>query len=411
MRKLFQALVILVFTNMATASQVLSLQQALALAYKNNTDLQAEIDKTNAVKGYFIQSKQFPNPTLLLQAEDIGGSGSFKGFESAETTLSVFQPIPLGNRLHYLQQATLADYIASIATVTIYKTRLYIAVGTAYINALYAAQWYGVTIKLTKLNEQIVREIKRRVAAGIGTQLDLNLAQIRLGEARIQEKQASRDVSIMRTKLARVINSPLSSETLTHQGLPHMQWPWKRIYQHLNQSPLLKEKLLQLKAKRATITAVKKSVWPNLTVQIGARHFSDDGANAAVVSASAPLPVFDKNKGSIATEEAQYTQIAHEIQSVRLELKQNLYVLFLQGEQSRYELKQVTQTLLPSAQKAVSLAKEGYQQGLYTYIELANAMNALYDEEKHYQRVHAENHKIVINIHGLLGICNTKEDK
>ena len=406
MSKLFQGLLILLLANIATAGQVLTLQHALALAYKNSPDLQVEIDKANAVKGSFIQSKQFLNPTLLLQADDIGGSGRFKSFESAETTLSVFQPIPLGNRLHFLQQAAFADYMASIAAITNFKTRLSIAVGTAYIDALYAAQWYGVTLKLSKLHEQIVGEINRRVTAGIGTQLDLKLAQIRLGVARIQEKQASSEVSITRTKLARIINFPLSVEQLTHQGLPHIQWSWNRIQKHLNNSPLLKEKLLQLKAKRATITAVKKSVWPNLTLQVGARHFSDDGANAAVLSASAPLPIFDKNQGSIATEEAQYTQIAHEIQNQRLELKQNLYVLFLQGEQKHYESRLVTKTLLPSAKKAVSLAKEGYQQGRYTYIELANAMNALYDEEKHYQQVHAENHKIDIQINGLLGICN-----
>lgn len=66
MRKLFQVILMLLWANLTSASQLLTLQQALVLAYKNNPD---------------------PNPTVLLQGEDIGGSGSFQGFESAETTL------------------------------------------------------------------------------------------------------------------------------------------------------------------------------------------------------------------------------------------------------------------------------------------------------------------------------------
>ncbi|MGQ3890168.1 TolC family protein [Legionella sp. CNM-1927-20] len=394
------------------ASHILTFQQALVLACANNPELKAEMDKARAMKGFFIQSKQYPNPTVLLEAENIGGSGSYQGFESAETTLSVFQPIPLGNRLQYAQFATLADYIASLASIAVQQSRLYIAVGTAYIDTLNASQWYQITKKLTRLNEQIVTEINRRVIAGAGSQLDLKLAQIRLGIARIQEKRAYRDRVISRTKLDRLIGKQLSpKEKLTYRGLVHQQGTWGPISQRIDCSPSIKEKLLRLKAKRATITSVKKNIWPNLTLQLGVRHFSDDGSNAAVISASAPLPVFDKNQGKIATEEAGYTQIWHEIQGLRLELKQNLYALFLQGKQSYYELQEVRQSLLPLARRAVSLARQGYQQGRYTYIELANAITVLYEEEKHFQQVHAENHKVAIQINGLLGVCKTQDVK
>lgn len=415
MQKANIVVVILSLAFLATSSfakNEFTLQQALNLAYQKNPDLCVEIEKAHAMKGYFIQSGRYPNPTVLLEAENIGGSGSFQGFESAETTLSIFQPIPLGNRLHYLQQATLADYIASQASIAIQKFRLYVSVGTAYVDALYALQWHQVTQKLTHLNQKIVSEIKRRANAGVGAQLDLKLAQLRLGEAKIQEKRANRDAEIARSKLERVIGNPIARDkNLTHEGLPHTVWTWDLIKKRIDRSPLLKEKFLKLKAKRATITAVNKSNWPNLTIQVGARHFSDDGSNAAVVSASAPLPVFDRNQGKIYTEETQYSQITYEIRSLRLELQQNLYALFLQTQQSNYEAEQITNSLLPFAREAVSLANEGYQQGRYSYIELSNAINALYEEEKNFQLAHAEKHKLSIQITGMLGICEPKDTK
>lgn len=393
-----------------TAGQVFTFEQAFKIALQNNPNLKIEVQKSKAARGFYHQSGLYPNPTVLLQAEDIGGSGAFKSFESAETTLSIFQPIPLGNRLYYQQQAAFSEYIASIFNITVEKTRLYIAVGLAYIDTLYAEQWHLVTIKLKKLNEHIVAEIQRRVTAGIGAQLDLKLAQIKLGDAKIQEKQALRNALQSRSKLEQIINCKLApNRHLTDIGLPHLHMSWKEIKTKINTSPQLKEKILQLKARRANIVSAKKNIWPNLTVQAGARHFSDDDENAAVISVSAPIPVFDANQGNIATAEAQYTQSLEEIRNIQLQLHQNLFSLSLQKDQTNYEIETVSNSLLPLARQSVNLGQDGYQKGLYTYIQLATAINTLYEEEKHYLQSHADNHRIVIQINGLLGLFFSKD--
>ena len=58
--------------------------------------------------------------------------------------------------------------------------------------------------------------------------------------------------------------------------------------------------------------------------------------------------------------------------------------------------------MLPNAQKASKLAIEGYQKGLYSYIELSNAMRILFEEERHYQEAHAKRDIAMIKITGLL---------
>lgn len=168
---------------------------------------------------------------------------------------------------------------------------------------------------------------------------------------------------------------------------------------------------IQLQAKRATITAVKKAVWPDLNIQLGGRHFEDDGSNAAVASAYAQVPVFDRNQGKILTAEAQYTQTAHMYQGARLDVRQNIYTVFLQAQQSQYEANLVTNSLLPLARKSITLAQEGYKMGRYTYIELSLSLNTLFEEERHYQQAHADFHKTLIQLTGLLGLHPTKESK
>lgn len=406
--RIFLYVIIMSFVSLMSysihAGTTLTLSQALTIAYKNNPELQAELDKAHAMKGFFIQSKLYPNPQLALTAENIGGSGAYSGYESAETTLSITQPIPLGHRLQYLQKATYADYLASLARIKLQKSTLYVAVGDAYIEALYADQWHLVTKKLTQMNQDIVTAIQRRVTAGAGAELDLRLAQIRLGEVRIQKAKAGRDALMQRAKLARYLGGSLRvDQRLTEQGLKHNHWVWSQLLQKMRQSPWLLAKQLQVNAKRSTIMAVKKAVWPDLNIQLGGRHFSDDGSNAAVVSASSQLPVFERNQGKIVTAEAEYTQMVHELRGTKLDVRLNLYTAFLQAEQGRFEADLVTDSLLPLARKSVQVAREGYQMGRYTYIELSTALNVLFEEERHYQQAHADYHKAMLQINGILG--------
>ncbi|MFJ1269113.1 TolC family protein [Legionella lytica] len=396
----------------ALAAKVFTFKEALAMAYRNNPELQAEIDKAQAMRGYFIQSGLYPNPQLTLTAENFGGSGSYSSYEAAETTAAVTQPIPLGRRLSYLKKASYADYLASLGQIQVQKAAIYMGVGIAYIDALYAGQWHQVTQKLIALNKNIVNSIERRVKAGAGSELDLRLAQVRLGEARIQEKKAQRDALSQRAKLARLLGRGLRVDLpLVDQGLPDVTLNWRELLKKLPQSPQLIQMQQQIKAKRATITAVKKSVWPDLNIQLGGRHFSDDGSNAAVMSAYAQVPVFDRNQGRIMTAEAQLTQTIHQYQGARLDVRQTVYNVFLQAQQSRYEADLVTRSLLPLARKSIKLAQDGYQMGRYTYIELSLALNTLYEEERHYQQAHADNHKTLIQLTGLLGLHPTKESK
>lgn len=410
--RIISALCIFLTIQTSWSAAPLTFKKALAIAYRNNPDLQAEIDKAHAMRGYFIQSGLYPNPQVTLTAENFGGSGSYTSYEAAETTASITQPIPLGNRLYYQQRATYGDYLASLAQIEVYKATLYINVGMAYVDALYAGQWHEVTKKLTRVNEDIVAAIDRRVKAGAGAELDLRLAQVRLGDARIQQQKAERDTLAQRAKLSRLLGDGLREDRrLVDKGLPDVALKWPELIKKLPQSPQLQQLQIQLQAKRATITAVKKAVWPDLNIQVGGRHFEDDGSNAVVASLNAEVPVFNRNQGKILTAEAQYTQTAHMYQGTRLDVRQNVYTVFLQAQQSRYEADLVTNSLLPLARKSIKLAQEGYKMGRYTYLELSLSLNTLFEEERHYQQAHADFHKTLIQLTGLLGLHPTKESK
>ncbi|QBR83780.1 TolC family protein [Legionella israelensis] len=392
-----------IMANQARAQGQLSFQEALKLTYQNNPELQAQIQKAEQARGQFIQDGLWLNPSLMLEAENIGGSGDFKGFESAETTLSLNQPIPLGGKRSWLQRASFARYEFMRAAIIRKKAELYMGVGRVYVNAYYATQWHQVTQKLTRLNEDIVNDIKRRQKAGASAELDLRLAEVALGEARIQQSRAHRQIKKQYALLARWVGkNNLSINTLMDKGLPHHDITWSSIEKSINKSIFIREKTAELSARRVAITAVKKDVWPTLQLQIGGRHFSDDNENALVASVNSVMPVYDRNQGKIISAEADYTQTLQNLRATKLRLHQELTAAFLDLRQYTEESKQVKKELLPAAQKASHLAIQGYEKGLYTYIDLSNALRILFEEERHYQEAHAKRDIAMIQITGLL---------
>lgn len=227
----------------AATSKTLTFPEALQLAYQHNPELRVAMADIERLKGAVIQSGLLPNPAVSLEAENIGGSGQYQGYESAETTLSVTQPIPLGHRLRYLQSAAYANYGVGIARLQVKKMDIYTRVGLAYVDALYAGQWYAVTQKLTRLHQRIVSEIKRRNVAGAGTELDLRLAELRLYEARIRQNRAGREQRLAEAVLARVMGVEMKGHRqLTDKGLSHQTVQWHRLVEKMPQSPALKEK-------------------------------------------------------------------------------------------------------------------------------------------------------------------------
>lgn len=105
--RIINALCLCLIIQTTWSAAPLTFKEALAIAYRNNPDLQAEIDKAHAMRGYFIQSGLYPNPQATLTAENFGGSGAYSSYEAAETTASITQPIPLGNRLYYQKRLAL----------------------------------------------------------------------------------------------------------------------------------------------------------------------------------------------------------------------------------------------------------------------------------------------------------------
>lgn len=404
-------IVFLMMCSLVTQASTLTFHQALTLAYQNNPALQAQAALVEQAKGQFIQSGLYPNPSLAIQAENIGTPSTLEsGYTGTDATILIEQPIPLGNRLYYQKQAAKMDFFAACLKLEATRSSLYIDVGNAYVDAFYAQYWTLASKRLVNLNKLVVSSIKKRLEIGANSEVDLRLAEITLDEAIIVFDRARRDELKTKTALANLIGVPnLSIRVLIEKGLSHQLDTWPSIKKRILTSNLIKAQMALVRAMGSRITAAAKQVWPDLNLQLGFRRYELNNQKAVVVSATAPIPFFNQNQGNVYSARAKRNETIKDLHQLKLNLETNLYGAFLDGLQFKEEVQKVTTRMLPNANKAVELAREGFEQGRYSYLILNNAMLMLNREEEHYTKAHADYHKEIIKIQGLLMSDNSQE--
>ena len=99
MKPLLSALVLITSATVACASaQEINLQQALSLSLQQNPQLAAYQFRRAALAGEQTTAGLRPETRIQLEAENLAGSGDYKGADAAELTLSFASIIELGGQ-------------------------------------------------------------------------------------------------------------------------------------------------------------------------------------------------------------------------------------------------------------------------------------------------------------------------
>jgi cobalt-zinc-cadmium efflux system outer membrane protein len=387
------------------AESVFTFNYALKVAKKNSPLVKSAIASIQSANGQFVQSKTYPNPTINAYTENVAGSGTYKDLNAAETTVEISQPILLGGKRSANKKVKKS--LVKLSKVSLLKihARLYIMLGERYINVMYAQNWLKTTAELVKINRDIVVMLKRKLKAGSGSPLDLMTAQIQLSQSTIAHTVARQELRTAWERLVLLMGiKKLQYNGVLDKGLPHFLPTYSRFTKLLTHSPTWEAIVTKSDVAYKKIILSRKRAWPDLTVAIGIRHFSDTSDNSMVAGVSLPIPILNYNQGNIKSRLADYDASLSNQHQMMIDLKSELRELYQQAQANQYQTQTIRQSILPKAKKAVLLARKGYFQGLYPYVTLANAQETLLHSEKEYWMSHAQFDRALVQIHGLLGI-------
>jgi cobalt-zinc-cadmium efflux system outer membrane protein len=115
------------------------------------------------------------------------------------------------------------------------------------------------------------------------------------------------------------------------------------------------------------------------SLRAGVRHFGDGNEVAVVVGGSIPLGRNDTNRGSIERAQAERIAAEADLLADRTVRAREVSRLLARRAASRAEVRRIDGEVLPSASRAVSLARDGFNRGggAFTYLEVAEAQRTL----------------------------------
>lgn len=336
----------------------------------SNLEGAAQLD---AAQARARQAAVLPNPVLGVDVENIQGSGAYSGFDSAETTVSLSQPLDLWGR----RRADIGAARSEVATAGLRRDLT--GVDTAGRLALSYAEAEAAQRRMTLAQEGLDLTLAdARSALTLVEEGREPMIRARQGEseaaaarANLEEARANRDAAFARLTAVALLPRPVTSIEASL----------------LDQEPVLREAAMGppltvqiAESERNTaerqVTVQKARGRPDLTASFGFRSFEGDGSTALTFGVSTPLPLFDRNRGNVDAARADYRAADARLLAARRDAEADRAAALARIKAANTRVWAADEGV-SSAEEAYRLARIGFEEGRISQLELRSTRTAL----------------------------------
>ena len=368
----------------ACGAAIHSVDEVIALALVQSPAMKAAEARRGASLGERRQAGLRPNPELSVEGENFAGSGPYRGVRSLETTVGVAQRIELGGKR--TARVDHADAGVAISDREYEAARLDVIrdVIKAYAEAVAARRAVGIEADRLRLADEVLRVVRARVEGGKEPLVQVRRAEITRSRATLTIDKARREAEIARRALATL----LGQERV--EIVPDNRW-----FEAIGPAPVahpvgsgavaanpdLPRWDAQIARSRAGLEVERAGAVPDVTVGAAARRFENTRDTAVVLKFSVPIPVLNRNQGAIARAGSELVRTEVEAQQGRLAIEASLADAEERLITAWREADTLRRTILPKARQAFGFAREGYQAGKFTFLEVLEAQRTLFDTQ------------------------------
>jgi len=373
----FAAVVVLacgVLPAHAKTQKPVTLNDAITRAVSAGFTLPAARARSEGAEAGVRQAGRYLNPSVGVETENFAGSGPYQALNQPETTLYLQQTIELGDKRAARAGVARSEAETTRARSAVQVLDLMREVELAWIEVLVAAAQQRVAEERFAIAQQSQSEISRRADAGRDPLYTQSRAEAQVALEQIAVDQARANARIARANLAgywrggpdfAVDHGAFENAVVAAEGKP------------LNVDVALLEAERELASSRVVLERSRAVQDP--AVRVGVRHFSDTNDTALVAGIAIPLPLFDTNKDNIEKAEAERRAAELDVENARMALRRELTRLQARLVASATEARRIQREVIPKAEQAVQLIRDGMDRGAFSYIEFVDAQRTLND--------------------------------
>ncbi len=391
--------------NAVEPTDAVTLRDALAIALARNPQLSIYPYDLRAADALILQAGLRLNPQLDVEVEDVGGRGERRGFDAAQTTIGISQPVELGGK------RTKRTQVASLDKELVqwdYKAaRLDVMRGVteAFVTVLAAQERLALAERLLELSRQAQATVAQRVKAGKDSPVDELRADVAFSESRIEQQNAQKALVAARYALAATWGSraPAFEKVQGDFYKTSEPLPLAELAAATANNPDLARWQTEEDRRRAALRLEKARAVPDIAVGGGVRRYEQTDDEAFVFGLSLPLPLFNRNQGGIlaATAELGKARRQYEAAQVRISTALSEAVSTLAATYGQVTI--LHNDVLPKAQRAFEAARQGYQQGKFDYLHLLDTQRTLFQTQAQYVNSTEAYHKAQADVERLIG--------
>ncbi len=357
----------------------LTLPEALTRAQEHNPELLAARQELEIARGRLVRA-QYPNQFN----PELGGGGAQRHFAggpggSTDFDFTLSQELEVaGQRGKRIEEAT--QNLAKVTQQVKDAERLTLAqVKEAFYRALSLNRRLQLFRNIEDLNRRLRDIAASRFQAGDVPKMDVNVAAIRLGQARKDTIVATRDYRNTLQEVERLVGvEPVGQVVLMGQltvqpqtlQLDHV------LRLALDNRPDLQATKVERQRVAAETALTRRLIIPNPTLQAFYRR-EEGGQTIAGGALSFPLPLFDRKQAELTQLAGRASQVTYEQQSVELRIQQEVRDAFRSYEAAREEVGVFETEVLDRAAENFQLMETAYREGKIDLLQVVVVQNDL----------------------------------
>jgi len=315
-----------------------------------------------------------PNPKIIGEIEEFGGSGDFSGSDVLSSRIGISQELPLGGKIQKRSREAKAQ--TDIAKLE-HKAQL------MELRAMVEERFYAVYTLQEKLRLQTEQfdsikktheVVGKRVKAGDTSPLDLSRSHIELATVRIELEQIRQDLEAAQYPLAPSWGARIPSfSSVSAQYRLDPNLAEQELQESLQQSPSWLIQEAKLTHASAALELADAQRFPDIEVEGGVQRFNESEDHAFFFGITIPLPLFDRNQGAIAEAVALKRKTQYEMHTEWQVLEDELQTAWRKRVSAMQALQSFEEEVLPEAQQAYEALSKAYRAGEMDILALLDA--------------------------------------
>lgn len=360
----------------------LTLDQAIALALAESPALAAFAARVDAAAAHGAQASALPNPELSVGMENI--YGDYDGLAEAEMTYGVSQLVELSGKRGNRIRIAGAEGEASLHARDAARLDLIRDVEIAYAETVAAQHEAALLSEEYDLAAQVRDSVAARVKAGKEPPVQEKKADIEHSTRRIALERARRDLETRKRNLVSLTGAGTGDFAVVIDSLPPVREPEaiESYRARLPENPDFKGLDSEVKQAEAGLSLEKAGAVPDPTISLGLKDFRSDNTQAFVAGVSFPLPVFDMNRAGVARAGHALNAVKLDRHGAQLSLDAALAKAHGDLANAYGEAAVLKSAVLPGAEEAFYVAREGYEAGKFGYLEVLDAQRTLFSARR-----------------------------